>query len=75
MAQMEFERITTEGGPAVEAVVRKRSRNTRLFAITAAILGGALTAFLVGRISVHFLVEWWWFESTEQGFIFWQRLF
>ena len=58
----------------MEAESQRGTRKTRWFAITAAILGGGLTIFVVSRISVHFLVEWWWFDSVGQGFTFWQRL-
>jgi uncharacterized membrane protein (UPF0182 family) len=52
----------------------ERSLKIRWHATTAAVLGGALVLFLLSRVSVRFLVDWWWFDSVGQALTFWQRL-
>jgi uncharacterized membrane protein (UPF0182 family) len=42
--------------------------------IVAAIVGCGLLVFLCSLITVHFLVDWWWFDSTGYAFYFWQHL-
>ena len=53
---------------------RNRMWKTRGFAITAAVAGGGLVLFLLSLITVHFLVDLWWFDSVGHEFYFWQRL-
>ncbi|MEJ2728923.1 MAG: UPF0182 family protein [Deltaproteobacteria bacterium] len=42
--------------------------------VVAAIVGCGLLVFLCSLITVHFLVDWWWFDSVGYTFYFWQRL-
>ena len=58
----------------MQATKQNRPWKTRWSIITAAILGGGLLLFLLSLITVHFLVDLWWFDSVGYGFYFWQRL-
>ena len=58
----------------MQATNQNRTWKTRWSVITAAILGGGLLVFLLSLITVHFLVDLWWFDSVGYGFYFWQRL-
>jgi hypothetical protein len=46
----------------------------RWTAIAGAVLLAGLLLLLMTRISVHFLIDYWWFESVGHLLYFWQRL-
>jgi hypothetical protein len=58
----------------MEGENRKRLWKNRWVTITGAVLGGGLVIFLLSRITVSFLVDYWWFQSVGHLLYFWQRL-
>jgi len=47
---------------------------TKWSKIAAAALGGGLVFYFASLITVHFLIDMWWFESLGYSLYFWQRL-
>ena len=58
----------------MQATKQSRPSKNKRSIIVAAVLGGGLLVFIFSLITVHFLVDWWWFDSLGYGFYFWQRL-